>query len=221
MPVPTELTIENFFDGRSIAVAQLQEFLSSRRVNAIVVGPGWMQQSLDQSALTCLREFAAAGGRVVIDAGALHGIANLILADSPLPKGGFILTPHQGEWLKLQDIAAQPPLTPEGVVGATSYAENLGCHIIYKNAAPIVVSPDKTPPIICIAGSPVLSRAGSGDVLSGIIAAHLAAGCSMNLAATRSYSLLSRAAWMAAQDVGEDAVLASDIIARLGIASRI
>jgi ADP-dependent NAD(P)H-hydrate dehydratase / NAD(P)H-hydrate epimerase len=221
MPVPTELTIENFFDGRSIAVAQLQDFLSSRRVNAIVVGPGWMQQSLDQPALNCLREFAAAGGRVVIDAGALNGIANLILADSPLPKGGFILTPHQGEWLKLQDIAAQPPLTPEGVVGATSYAENLGCHIIYKNAAPIVVSPDKTPPIICIAGSPVLSRAGSGDVLSGIIAAHLAAGCSMNLAATRSYSLLSRAAWMAAQDVGEDAVLASDIIARLGIANRI
>ena len=221
MPVPAELTIEGFFDGRGIDVPQLREFLSSRRVNSIVVGPGWMQQSLDQASLNCLRDFAVAGGRVVLDAGALHGIANLISADGPLPKGCFILTPHQGEWTKLQDIAAQPPLTPDGASGANLYAENLGCHLIYKNAAPIVISPDKTPPIICIAGSPVLSRAGSGDVLSGIIAAHLAAGCSMNLAATRSYSLLSRAAWMAAQDVGEDAVLASDIIARLGIANRI
>lgn len=221
MPVPAELTIEGFFDGRAIDVERLKDFLSSRRVNTIVVGPGWMQQCLNASSLSCLREFAEAGGRVVLDAGALHGIASLILSQGVLPKGCFILTPHQGEWVKLQDIAAQPPLTPEGVASANDYAAAMGCHIIYKNAAPVVIAPEKTPPIICIAGSPVLSRAGSGDVLTGIIAAHLAAGCSVNFASTRAYALLSRAAWMAAQDAGEDAVLATDIIARLGIANRL
>lgn len=221
MPVPAELTVEGFFDGRTINTQLLSDFITSRKVHSIVVGPGWMQQSLDHNALTCLREFAAAGGRVVLDAGALHGIAQLILQEGPLPKANVILTPHQGEWAKLQDIAVPPPLTPEGTQSANIYAEKLGCYIIFKNAAPVIISPEKTTPIICIAGSPILSRAGSGDVLSGIIAAHLAVGCTMNLAAARAYSLLSRAAWMAAQDVGEDAVLGSDIIARLGIANRL
>jgi len=221
MPVPPELTIESFFDGRSISAPHLRDFLASRRVSAIVVGPGWVRQSLDQAALECLKEFAIAGGRVVIDAGALHGIASLLAHSENLPIGHFILTPHHGEWVKLQDIAALPPLTPEGVASANEYAQKLGAFIMYKNAAPVIVSPEKTTPIVCIAGSPILARAGSGDVLSGIIAAHLAVGCSMNFAATRSYTLLARSAWIAAQDVGEDAVLASDIISRLGIANRL
>jgi NAD(P)H-hydrate epimerase len=92
--------------------------------------------------------------------------------------------------------------------------------MIYKNAAPVIVSPDKSAPIICFSGTNSLSRAGSGDLLAGIMAAHLAIGCSMSFAAARSYTLLSRAACIAAQDVGEDAVIASDILSRLGIAGR-
>jgi ADP-dependent NAD(P)H-hydrate dehydratase / NAD(P)H-hydrate epimerase len=220
MPVPPELTIESLFDGRTILIPQLQEFVASRRVHAIILGPGWMQQSLDLSALSFLRTFGQAGGRVVLDAGALHGIASLILAQGPLPKGACILTPHHGEWSKLQDISVAPPLTPDGVNAAVNYAERLGCHLLYKNAAPVIISPEKTPPIICMNGTPALARAGSGDVLAGIVAAHLAAGCSPSFAAARSYSLLARAAWIAGRDTGEDAVFASDIIAKLGIASR-
>lgn len=221
MPVPTELTIESFYDGRSINIKNLEEFLIARKVSCIVLGPGWMQQSLDTATLECLKSFAMAGGKVVLDAGALHGIAHLIHASGSLPKGHFILTPHHGEWVKLQDIAAKPPLSPDGVTAASDYAESLGCHIMYKNAAPVIVSPSKSAPIVCITGSPALSRAGSGDILSGIIAAHLAAGCSIDFAAARAYTLMSRAAWMSAQDVGEDAVLATDIISRLGIANRL
>ncbi len=220
MPIPTELTIENFYDGDKIDAGALETFLSSRRVNCIIVGPGWMKQCLDAASLDVLRKFAQSGGNVLLDAGALHGIVPLILKSGALPKGRFILTPHHGEWIKLQDISAAPPLTPEGVRSASEYAAKIGAHIIYKNAAPVIVTPEKSAPIICASGNTTLARAGSGDLLAGIIGAHLAVGCSQDFAAARAYTLLSRAAWIAAQDVGEDAVLGSDILTRIGIAGR-
>ena len=219
--IPPELTVESFFDGKKIDALKLREFLESRKVRCVIVGPGWMGQCLDQESFNCMRDFAKAGGKIVFDAGALTGIATLIVQNGQLPAESCILTPHHGEWIKLQDISAPPPLTPDGVTGARKYSATLGAHIIYKNAAPVIVSPGASTPIICISGGPALARAGSGDLLTGMIAAHLAIGCSLDFAAARSYTLLARAAWMAAQEVGEDAVIASDIISRIGIANRL
>jgi ADP-dependent NAD(P)H-hydrate dehydratase / NAD(P)H-hydrate epimerase len=220
MMIPPELTVESFFDGSKIDTGKLAQFLIDRHVKTVVVGPGWMGQCLDAQSLACLRTFGSAGGTVILDAGALHGVAPLILKGGPLPRGAFILTPHHGEWQKIQELPPPTPLTPHGVAAASKFAATLGAHILYKNAAPVVVSPEAVAPIICISGIVALARAGSGDLLAGIMAAHLALGCSQDLAAARGYTLLARAAWMAAQDVGDDGVLASDIIARLGIAAR-
>jgi NAD(P)H-hydrate epimerase len=221
MPIPVELTTEAFFDGIKIDAPSLQRFLEERRVNTVVLGPGWAAQCLDHSSLKVLCDFAESGRTVVLDAGALHNIAALIAKLGALPPERFILTPHHGEWMKLSESTTIPPLTPAGVLSANHLTSSLGVHVIYKNAAPVIMSPQKTAPIICLSGSNTLSRAGSGDLLAGIIGAHLAVGCSINFAAARGYTLLSRAAWMAAQDVGDDAVIATDILSRLGIAGRI
>lgn len=221
MPIPVELTSESFFDGEKIDAVRLAAFLEERRVMAVVAGPGWVRQCLDQASFKVLREFAASGGKIVLDAGALHNVTTLVSKEGTLPSGHFIFTPHHGEWIKLGESSTLPPLTPAGVIAANNLTQALGAHVIYKNAAPVIIAPDKTTPIVCLSGATSLSRAGSGDLLAGIMAAHLAAGCSMNFAAARSYTLLARAAWMAAQDVGDDAVLASDILSRLGIAGRI
>ena len=67
----------------------------------------------------------------------------------------------------------------------------------------------------------VLVLGGStGKIGAPIIAAHMTIGCSADFAAARAYTLLSRTAWIAAQDVGEDAVIVSDILDRLGIGAR-
>jgi hydroxyethylthiazole kinase-like uncharacterized protein yjeF len=221
MPIPVELTVENFFDGANIDPERLRRFIDERRVAAVIVGPGWMRQCLDLASFTVLRDFASIGGKVILDAGALHNITALIAKQGSLPHEHFILTPHHGEWLKLGDAPTLPPLTPAGVIAANHMTQALGAHIIYKNAAPVIMSPKKSSPIICLSGTSALSRAGSGDLLAGIIGAHLAAGCSLNFAAARGYTLLARAAWMAAQDVGDDAVIASDILTRVGIANRL
>ena len=220
MLIPPELTVESFFDGKKIDAPQLSRFLSERHVKTVVVGPGWMGQHLDQDSLECLRQFGQSGGRVLLDAGALHEFVDLQKKNGALPKNAFMLTPHPGEWVKLQGTPVPPPLSTEALNDATQFATKLGAHIIYKNAAPVIISPEGIAPIICISGLVALARAGSGDLLAGIIAAHLAVGCSQDLAAARGYTLLARAAWMAAQEVGDDAVLATDIIFRLGIAAR-
>jgi NAD(P)H-hydrate epimerase len=221
MPIPTELTVESFFDGELIDAQKLRQFLEDRRVVCIIVGPGWTKQALDMATLRVLNDFALAGGRVILDAGALHNITPLVSRHGPLSPNGFILTPHHGEWMKLGDEPALPPLTPGGVLSSTKLAQAMGTHIIYKNAAPVIIAPDGSSPIVCISGSPALARAGSGDLLTGILAAHLAAGCSMPFAASRSYTLLARSAWLAVQEVGDDAVLASDVLSRIGIAGRV
>jgi hydroxyethylthiazole kinase-like uncharacterized protein yjeF len=221
MQIPHELTVESFFDGTSIDVNALRRFLNERRVNTIVCGPGWMSQQLTEEAIDCLRSFVLAGGSLVLDAGALHGITALLTKSGPFPPGKILLTPHPGEWNRMQDLAAPPPLTPDGSMSAALQCAKLGIHIIYKNAAPVIISPEQVPPLICAAGTTILARAGAGDLLAGMIAAHLAVGCSPDFAAARAYTLLSRTAWIAAQDVGEDAVIASDITARLGIGARL
>lgn len=218
--IPMELTVENFFDGDKINSEQMSQFLLERKVQAVVVGPGWMKQCLDQAAMTQLKNFARQGGSVVFDAGALHDIAPMLIKSDETPINHFLLTPHPGEWVKITDARHLPPLNPAGVASANQLAQEIKSHILYKNSAPVIISPDGSPALICPSGSPSLARAGSGDLLAGIIAAHLAIGCSVNFAAARSYTLLSKAAWMAAQDVGDDAVLATDILGRLGIAAR-
>ena len=66
-----------------------------------------------------------------------------------------------------------------------------------------------------------MARAGSGDVLTGVIAAHLARGTSGAFAFARSYVVLSQAALRAAHHRGHDAVIASDLIDEIGLAGRI
>jgi NAD(P)H-hydrate epimerase len=220
MMIPQELTVEAFFDGERIDATKLREFLSERRVNAIVCGPGWMRQCLTVESLGVLRDFALNGGGVILDAGALHGIFNLLEKVGKFPEKSLILTPHHGEWLKLQDLAAPPPLNPDGAASAAIRCKSLGATIMYKNAAPVIVAPDDSSPVICASGTPILSRAGSGDLLCGLIGAHMAIGCGPVFAAARAYTLLSRTAWIAAQDVGEDAVIGTDILSRLGIGAR-
>jgi NAD(P)H-hydrate epimerase len=167
MPIPVELTVENFFDGAIIDPERLRRFIDERRVAAVIVGPGWIRQCLDLASFTVLRDFASIGGKVILDAGALHNITALIAKQGSLPHEHFILTPHHGEWLKLGDAPTLPPLTPAGVIAANQMTQALGAHIIYKNAAPVIMSPKKSSPIICLSGTSALSRAGSGDLLAG------------------------------------------------------
>lgn len=219
-PVPWELTIESFFSGNSLDASAMAEFIQTRSVQAIVIGPGWMTQHLSEQAWDVLSKAANQGVGIVIDAGALHGILDMIESSAtPLDsKARVILTPHPGEWrfLRHEKDAFPTPLSMDGKTAVQETCGKLHICLVYKGATPAICTTDQA--VIVTAGSNILARAGTGDVTAGVIAAHLARGTDAAFAASRGFTLVSEAAKTASLLVGRDAVLASDIISALGIA---
>lgn len=219
-PAPWELTLESFFDGTKIDAKALKTFISERKIRSVVIGPGWMGQCLDEASWSVLRDAANRGVGLVIDAGALHGIADILKGLNP--GTNVVLTPHPGEWKKLSKLNATPlphPTDPRTRMLLGQQFPLNSATLVYKDAAPIIADGDST--IVCSSGSNILARAGTGDVLTGVIAAHLARGCGGAFAFARSYVVLSQAALRAAHQRGHDGVIASDLIDEIGLAGRI
>lgn len=219
--VPREIVFEDLFSvdahqSHLIDAERLRDFLTRGKVRAIVAGPGTMGSPLTSDALTVIRDFSQRGGFAVFDAGACHGLVPLL---SSLPKPTlkslrWVMTPHPGEWTKLGLADASPPLTPTLWAQIQQLARQLGMAMLYKSATPALFLGDsKSPALISTAGSKILARAGSGDVLAGAIAAHGAIGLDVATSVMRSQTLLGQAADHAAQRLGEDAVLAHDVFA--------
>ena len=82
-----------------------------------------------------------------------------------------VLTPHDGEYTLLS--GSQPGI--DRMVAARRLAADSGCTVLLKGAATIVADPDGAA-LVVTAGDARLATAGTGDVLSGIIGALLAAG---------------------------------------------
>ncbi len=217
-PVPWELTVENFFDGEKIDAEALRKFIVDRKVRAIVLGPGWVGQCLDTESWRVLADAANNGTGLVIDAGALHGIFEYITGLQEL--SNVVLTPHPGEWKKLTNGKPIPdPVDPKSRIEISHRVPARSLTLVFKGAAPVICDKEQT--LVCSSGSNILARAGTGDVLTGIIAAHLAHGSTGAFAFARSYVAMSQAALRAAHHRGHDAVIASDLIEEIGLAGRI
>ena len=136
------------------------------RFRALVVGPG-----LGRAPKT-LREVArvieSAELPLVLDGDGLHAVAQdaALARDRRWP---LVLTPHDGE-----AITGSPP-GPDRFAAARSLAAELRCVVLLKGSTTIVA--DETGRVLVAnQGDARLATAGTGDVLSGIIAAFLARG---------------------------------------------
>lgn len=214
--VPREVTFEELFEGEALNAIKLEHFLEERRVRAVVCGPGAMTSPLTPEALGVLSEFSEDGGFVVLDAGATHGLENLLGA-SPQNPERWLAVPHPGEWTRMGASFDASPLNPSGLKKAAARADELGIALLFKNAAPLLIpgSPDM-PSFVTAEGDSSLARAGSGDVLAGVAGAHGAIGLGSVIAALRSQVLVAWAAKLAAEERGRHAVTATDIIRCLG-----
>lgn len=215
--VPREIVFEPLFDGEKLNPIRLAKCLDERKVKAVVAGPGSVQNPLSAEVLAVLQDFTEeSGGFVVIDAGATAGLADVLEhIDGEAEK--WIMTPHPGEWARLGQGFDFSPLTPAGLRAANGAAERLGVALLYKHATPVLVTGNpKAPAFVSAEGSLALARAGSGDLLAGVLGAHGAAGFSTVPAALRAQVVVGWAAKLAAAEVGEHAVLARDILAQIG-----
>jgi hydroxyethylthiazole kinase-like uncharacterized protein yjeF len=156
--------------------AELSEFLSDKRLNAVALGPG-----LGVSAATRDLVLAALAGEraVVIDADALTSFAEQpdVLFAAIQRRGALatVLTPHAGEFSRLFGALDNKSHLPVKLDLARAAAEKSGAIVISKGADTVIASPDKRAAVNANA-PPYLATAGSGDVLAGMIAGLLAQG---------------------------------------------
>jgi len=152
-------------------LAKIDERLG--RSDVLLVGPGMVEQPhtavLVASALARLGDDAAA----LIDAGALTSLR--ACADAVRARGTrIVLTPHPGELARLIDVE-QDKVECDPMRMARAASERFGCTIVLKAEVTHIVTPD-APVLVHETQAPGLGTAGSGDVLSGIIAGLLARG---------------------------------------------
>jgi hydroxyethylthiazole kinase-like uncharacterized protein yjeF len=122
-----------------------------------------------------------------------------------------ILTPHPGEMSVLTGLSVEEiQADRRGVAG--KYAKEWGHVVVLKGAFTIIASPDGRMTIIPVA-TPALARAGTGDVLAGLIVGLRAQGVDAYEAAIAGAWIHARAGLYAADDMGTTAsVLAGDVL---------
>ena len=164
------------------------------KCRAIVLGPGLGTSAVAADEIRAV--VAGASAPVVVDADALTALGDAGSARTLLDKRSApaILTPHDGEYAR---IAGAPP-GEDRLDAARRLARATGAVVLLKGSLTAVASPDgsgSTPDVLLSgAGGPALATAGSGDVLSGVIAAFCARGLEALEAAALAAHVHGRAA---------------------------
>jgi NAD(P)H-hydrate epimerase len=147
---------------------------------------------------------------LVIDADGLKLLTRLPNWAKSLP-GPAVLTPHPGEMSiltgqKVDEIQA------DRIGVARRWSREWGHVVVLKGAFTVIAAPDGKTAVIPVA-SPALARAGSGDVLAGLIVGLRAQGLDAFPAAVAGTWIHAYAGLIAADDLGNTAsVLAGDIL---------
>ena len=147
---------------------------------------------------------------LVIDADGLTLLAKIKDWHTTLPAPA-ILTPHPGEFSTLTGLT-KDEIQEDRQGLASKYAKEWGHVIVLKGAFTVVASPDGRVTVIPVA-SPALARAGTGDVLAGLIVGLRAQGLDAFDSAVAGAWIHAQAGLYAADDMGTTtSVMASDVL---------
>jgi ADP-dependent NAD(P)H-hydrate dehydratase / NAD(P)H-hydrate epimerase len=186
---------------------------NKERATAILIGPGFgLQKATELFIKSILKSITYQKDTtpMVIDADGLKLLSKVEGWAKAIPEVA-ILTPHPGEMAVLTGLSTDV-IQKDRLNIAEKYAREWGHVIVLKGAFTIVASPDGRTGIIPIA-SPALARAGSGDVLAGIITGLRAQGVSPFESALAGAWIHGRAGLIAAEALGSTiSVIAGDIL---------
>lgn len=174
------------------------------RASALFIGPGMGTTATALATLQTL--LPRIEHPCVIDADALTLIAHHALS---IPKHA-ILTPHVGEMKRLLNIALTP--SPFELLRLCQEYSNAHEVILVLKGAPTFLFHPHTTPVVCTEGTPGMATAGSGDVLTGILAGVLAQIKEPWPAAQLGVYLHGLAGKVAAESKNDYSMIASDLI---------
>lgn len=177
--------------------------------DALAIGPGIGRQ--ETTAIAMIAQLRRTQCHIVADADALNILANHRAWMQQLPKG-IILTPHAAEMDRLSGNTSNGCF--ERLANASRLAERIQGYVILKGHYSALCLPDGKV-VFNSTGNAGMATAGSGDVLTGIICGLLARGYEPGEACRLGMYLHGLSGDIAAKELGEESLTASDIISFL------
>lgn len=180
--------------------------------DVLAVGPGLGTGAGARHLVRGLLE--RSGVPLVLDADAL----NVLAEDASEVRGrdgvDVIVTPHPGEMARLLDVSVDE-IQRNRVGAARSFATTHQVHVVLKGHRTVVASPDGRVGIN-LTGNPGMASGGTGDVLTGMIAAWFAQLLDAEAACRLAVYLHGLAGDLSEADEGAHAMTAADLVAHLG-----
>ncbi len=181
-----------------------------RRVRALALGMGWGMGPDNAKILEyVLRHFE---GSVVLDADGLNTLAAMDRSILRETKAKLILTPHLREFTRLSGMTKEEVLA-DPVGAAERFAALTGTVLLLKGPATVVTDGSET--WLTDAGCPGMATAGSGDVLTGILAGLLGWLEPNAKTAALASHLAGRAGEAAQAEKGDISMTAGDTVSKI------
>jgi len=215
-------------DGQGIlsedASATILDFLN-RQADVLAIGPGISTgPNITKLLMTLLMSVTAP---MVLDADAINSIAGhtqtLLKVKAPV-----ILTPHTGEMARLLSKGQgkkgigvdmgwderRRTIERDRVTTAVSFSKETGAYLVLKGS-PTIISEPGGRTFINTTGNPGMATAGTGDILTGIVAAFLSQGLNPLDASVLGVYLHGLAGDIAASEKGMHSLIATDVIEKI------
>jgi NAD(P)H-hydrate epimerase len=175
-----------------------------RKASVAVIGPGLGQ---DDWAREMFSTVMASDKPCVLDADALN-----LLAEQPVRRENWVLTPHPGEAARLLDCNTRQ-ISADRFAALADLHSQYGGTCLLKGAGTLMTGGETV--YVGTTGNPGMASGGMGDVLSGLIGGLLAQGLSTEQATRLGVYVHGEAADSLAAEFGERGLLAGDLPERI------
>jgi NAD(P)H-hydrate epimerase len=226
--VAPELMLKLLAEGTGLSLAQLEEEALAnllKGISVVGIGPGLGQAKTTQEFVHGFVERVSLP--MVLDADALNAFAGrtellkraAAMKDAKGKPRTLVLTPHPGEMARLTGMTVAE-VEADRINLARSFATQHKLILVLKGWRTLIAHPDGRT-AVNTSGNPSMAKGGSGDILTGIIAAMLAQFPEdVARAVEAAVALHGLAADFAAHTMDEHTVLATDALAHLSDAFR-
>lgn len=209
-------------EGRQLESKHIPEILAmieEVKPMSVAIGPGLWRTSETRKAVVEL--ISKINLPMVIDADAIRAVSS---SKSIMAKKNIVLTPHDNEFLELSGKQVPRKDLEERIKIASKEAHDINCSagvcpiippvvILLKGHVDVITNGDKT--VLNKTGSPLMTKGGMGDTLTGICGSLLARGIDTFTSACASAYINGLAGESAIKRYGES-VLAVDLIDEIG-----
>lgn len=172
------------------------------KTTVLALGPGLGQGEWSR---TLFQSCVETGLPLVLDADGLN-----LLAEASLSRQNWVLTPHPAEAARLLGISTAS-VQADRIAAAKTLAERYTATVVLKGCGSVIARADGRF-AICPLGNPGMATAGSGDVLTGLVAAFLGQGLGAWQAACLGVVVHACAGDLGALQKGPHGLLAGDIV---------